>query len=131
MVSTVNKDLLLEDLLCTLKLFLTNCLEKTLSKVTAISQSTMQCAWPLSLMMPFSLFLGVFLHSRYGSRYLGEKVSQFGVCKGYHEKLWYRISTALASEKSEVFVHENQTTKFPAGKFTLPYAEFKDGLPIP
>ena len=128
MVSTVDKNLLLEDLPCTLKLFLTNCLEKKLSKVAAISQSTMQCAWPLDaiLIVAWSFFTQSIWVKKFR-----RKVSQFGVCKGYHEKLWYRISTALASERSEFFVHENQTTKFPAGNFALSYAEFKDGLPIP
>ena len=74
-VSTVDIDFFLEDLPCTLKLFLTSLFGKKDScKVAAIGQSIMQRARPLSLMMPFSLFLGVHLHSRYGSRCLVEKL---------------------------------------------------------
>ena len=50
----------------------------------------MQCAWLLRLVIAFSLFLGVHVYSRYGSRYLAEKLSQFGFCKGYHEILRYK-----------------------------------------
>ena len=57
-------------------------------------------------MMPFSLFLGVHLHSQYGSRYLVEKLSQFGFCKGYHEILRYEKNAALTSETRELFFAE-------------------------
>ena len=72
----------------------------------------MQCVWPLSLMMPFSLFLGVHLHSQYGSRYLVEKLSQFGFCKGYHEILRYERNATLTPETRELSINENQTAKF-------------------
>ena len=83
-------------------------------KVAAIGQCIMQCARPVSLMMPFSLFLGVHLHSRFGSRYLGEKLSQFGFCKGYHEVLRYEKNVALTSETREQSISESQTSEFAA-----------------
>ena len=69
--STVDIDFVLEYLPCTLMLFLTSLFEKKKDslKVATIGQSIMQCTRPLSLMMPFSFFLGVHLH-KYGSRYL-------------------------------------------------------------
>ena len=72
----------------------------------------MQCAWLLSLVIPLSLFLGVHVHSWYGSRYLAEKLSQFGFCKGYHEILWYKKNVALKSETRELLINKNQTAGF-------------------
>ena len=66
-------------------------------------------------MMIFSLFLGVHLHSRYGSICLVVKLSQFGFCKGYHEILRYEKNAALTSETGELFINGNQTAKFAAG----------------
>ena len=60
-------------------------------------------------MIPFSLFLGIHVYSEYGSRYLAEKLSQFGFCKGYHEILRYEKNVALTSETRELFINENQT----------------------
>lgn len=65
-------------------------------------------------MMPFSLFLGVHLHSWYGLRYLVEKLSQFRFCKGYHEILRYEKNAALTSETGKLFINENQTAEFAA-----------------
>lgn len=56
--------------------------KKDSCEVAAIDQPIMQCVQPLTLMIPFSLFLGVDLLSRYGLKYLVVKPSQFGFCKG-------------------------------------------------
>lgn len=73
--------------------------KKDSCEVAAIDQPIMQCVQPVSLMIPFSLFLGVDLLSRYGLKYLVEKPSQFGFCKGKN--------AALISEVRELFVNED------------------------
>ena len=67
-------------------------------KVAAIGQSIMQSAKNTALMMPFSLYLGVHLHNRFGSRYLIDKLSQFGFCSGYKEVLRFEKNAAVTSE---------------------------------
>ena len=46
--------------------------KKDSCEVAAIDQPIMQCVQPVSLMIPFSLFLGVDLLSQYGLKYLVE-----------------------------------------------------------
>ena len=79
LVSSVDMDFLLEDLPYRLRLLLIGLFfwKKDSWKIPPIGQSIMQCDCPLSFMTTFSLFLGVHLHSRYGPRYLLEKLSQF------------------------------------------------------
>ena len=113
MISTVDIDLLLEDLACALTLFLTSLFgKKDLCKIAAIRQSIMHCARPLNLMMPFSLFLRAHLHSQYGSSYLVEQLSQFRFCKEYHKILRYEKNSTLTSETRKLFINENQTAEF-------------------
>ena len=88
--------------------------KKHQTKIGAIGQSLMQAARPNSLLMPFPLYLSVHLHSRFGSRYLVEKLSQFGFCKGYNEALCFEKNAAVVSESRSLEISSEQTMEFGA-----------------
>lgn len=87
--STTNMNFFLGDLPCTLKLLLTSFFEKRFLQ----SSSNRPICHAISTGSSTSLMM----HSRYGSRYFVEKLSQFGFCKRWQEILRCEKNAALTS----------------------------------
>ena len=83
-------------------------------KVTALGQSIMQGTRPRSLLMPLQLGLAVHLHDHFASKHLVDTLSQLGFCSSYSEVRKFEKNAAIAFNKNDYLVAENQTLQYVA-----------------
>ena len=69
----------------------------------------MQGTRPRSLLMPFKLGIAVHLHDHFVSKHLVDTLSQLGFCICYSEVRKFEKNAAIAFNKNDYLVAENQT----------------------